>query len=183
MAVHHNQDRSLNLEINGKIGSAGLHALLEERIAGFFPPIDVELSGIAPSRYTEADIQQISKLLHELDRFEWSRVPRIYTQGITDICFPFSVATLPQSLESSSRAAFIRTQSVVLTKTMDLEKGELGEHRSFADDECLPFETKAILGWGANGQVDKVLSLLSFNEYARKRIRRRVSPEVTKVYE
>jgi ankyrin repeat protein len=199
MAVHHNQDRSLSLEINGKIGSAGLYALLEERIAGFFPPIDVELGSIAPSRYTEADIQQISKLLHELDRFEWSRVPRIYTvlrrigqlqlldsfieQGITDICLPFSVATLPQSLGSSSRAAFIRTQSVVLTKAMDLEKGELGEHRSFADDERLPFETKAILGWGANGQVDKVLSLLSFNEYARKRIRRRVSPEVTKAYE
>ncbi|KAH0536387.1 hypothetical protein FGG08_006737 [Glutinoglossum americanum] len=187
-----------NLEANGKFGAAGLHDILEKRIAEFFP-IDVESGGLTPPRYTEVDMQQISQLLRQMDCVEWSRVPRIYTvlrrigklqlldsfieQGITDICFPFSAATLPQSLGPSSRAAFARTQSVVLTKAIDLEKGELGEHRSFADDERLPFEARAILGWGANGQVDKVLSLLSFNEYARKRIRRRVLPEVTKAYE
>lgn len=64
-------------------------------------------------------------------------------------------------------------QSVVLTKATDLEKGELGQHRHFAEGEPLPFKVRGILGRGSFGQVDKVLSLTSFKEYALKRIRRR----------
>jgi serine/threonine protein kinase len=55
---------------------------------------------------------------------------------------------------------------------MGLEKGEEGQHCYFKEGESLPFEQKGILGSGAYGQVDKVLSLVSFKEYARKRVLR-----------
>jgi hypothetical protein len=49
---------------------------------------------------------------------------------------------------------------------MDLEKGDAGEHCYFEKGEALPLERKGILDQGAYGQVDKVLSLISFKEYA-----------------
>jgi serine/threonine protein kinase len=123
-----------------------------------------------------------------MGRTRWSRVPRIYTvlrrigqlqlldafiaQGITDIWLPFSASSLPELLSPSSRADFLRIQSVALTKAIDLEKGELGHHIHLRDGEPLPFKTIGILGKGGYGQVDKVLSLTSFNEFALKRIRR-----------
>ncbi|KAL8634716.1 MAG: hypothetical protein Q9228_007706, partial [Teloschistes exilis] len=61
---------------------------------------------------------------------------------------------------------------LVVTKSIDLEKGEEGQHCFFRRDEPPPFEEKAILGSGGFGQVDKVLSLISFKEYARKRVLR-----------
>jgi len=55
---------------------------------------------------------------------------------------------------------------------MGLEKGEEGQHCYFRRNELLPFEVKGILGSGGFGQVDKVLSSISFKEYARKRVPR-----------
>jgi serine/threonine protein kinase len=55
---------------------------------------------------------------------------------------------------------------------MDLERGEKGQHCYFRQNEPLPFETKEIIGSGGFGQVDRVLSLISFREYARKRVSR-----------
>lgn len=54
---------------------------------------------------------------------------------------------------------------------MDLEKSEEGRHHYFERDEPLPFE-KGMLGSGGFGQVDRVLSLISFTEDARKRVPR-----------
>ncbi|PSN59010.1 kinase-like protein, partial [Corynespora cassiicola Philippines] len=67
---------------------------------------------------------------------------------------------------------FVGAQSLVLTKSMDLEKGGNGQHCHFKQGESLPFEPQGILGRGASGQVDKVLSQISFKEYARKRLLR-----------
>ena len=58
---------------------------------------------------------------------------------------------------------------------MDLEKSEGGRHRHFKGDEHLPFEKKGTLDAGGFGQVDKVLSLISFREYARKQVPRTVA--------
>ncbi|KAF2198639.1 hypothetical protein GQ43DRAFT_493170 [Delitschia confertaspora ATCC 74209] len=58
---------------------------------------------------------------------------------------------------------------------MDLEKGEKGQHCLFRQGESLPFERKEVLGNGGFGQVDKVLSLISFEEYAMKRVLRNVA--------
>jgi len=55
---------------------------------------------------------------------------------------------------------------------MDLEKGDKGHHCHFRHNEPLPFKEKGIIGIGGFGQVDRVLSLLSFKEYARKRVPR-----------
>lgn len=61
---------------------------------------------------------------------------------------------------------------MILTKAVDLEKGERGEHCSFARGEPLPFKFEEKLGSGGFSQVDKVLSLISYKHYALKRIRR-----------
>jgi serine/threonine protein kinase len=59
-----------------------------------------------------------------------------------------------------------------MTKSLDLEKGDKGQHCHFRHDESLPFKEKGILGTGGFGQVDRILSLISFREYARKRVPR-----------
>jgi serine/threonine protein kinase len=66
-------------------------------------------------------------------------------------------------------------QRLILRKSIDLEKGESGQHCYFKQGESLPFEQKGIMGTGSFGQVDKVLSLISFKEYARKRVLRSVA--------
>jgi serine/threonine protein kinase len=55
---------------------------------------------------------------------------------------------------------------------MDLERSKEGQHCYFQRNDSLPFEVKGILGSGGFGQVDKVLSLISYKEYARKRVPR-----------
>jgi hypothetical protein len=92
--------------------------------------------------------------LHLLDNF--------IAQGITDFWFPFSIATLPDSVTLATRTDFVNMQPIILTKAVDLEKGENGKHRHFAEGEPLHFESKAILGSGGFGQVDKVISLVSY---------------------
>ena len=142
-------------------------------------------SKISCGRYRDSEVQHIAKLLKYINP-EWARIPRIYIvmraigcldllghfvdQKITDICFPFTVATLPHELNPCVRTHFLKQQSQVLTKMQDLENGERGEHINFAEGDVLPFESIAILGKGGYGVVDKVISLLSFKEYARKRI-------------
>jgi len=53
---------------------------------------------------------------------------------------------------------------------MDLEKVEREQHCYLRKGEAFPFEMKGVLGRGGYGQVDKVLGLFSFKEYARKRV-------------
>jgi serine/threonine protein kinase len=158
-----------------------------ERLDKFF--LRYESSNMAIPRYSDSDIQQISKLLEEIHS-DWSQVPRTYivlriigeldllsdliSLGFNDLWFPVSMNLLPESLSDSVRARFVDVQKVVLTKTIDLEKGENGKHRSFAEDEDLPFQTKAQLGRGGFSKVDKVLSRLSYREYARKLIHRKM---------
>jgi len=137
--------------------------------------------------YTDSEIFEISSLL-KLSNPRWSTVPRTYIilrtigclnlfdtfidLGFSDHWFPVTERTLPHCLRPSQRSEFVGTQNMVLTKSMDLEKGEQGQHRHFRRNEPLPFETKGILGSGGFGQVDKVCSLISFREYARKRVHR-----------
>ncbi|KAF2491119.1 hypothetical protein BU16DRAFT_144198 [Lophium mytilinum] len=155
-----------------------------ERLSTFF---SAQHEGRA---YTDLEIQQISHLLVHLQE-SWSRYPRTYIVlrtirelallnqlidlGFTDHWFPVEVRSLPQSLSPSIRSAFVKAQSLVLTKSIDLEKGESGRHGHFSKDEPLPFEIKGKLGSGGFSQVDRVLSLISYKEYALKRTRRRVA--------
>ncbi|EPS38648.1 hypothetical protein H072_7646 [Dactylellina haptotyla CBS 200.50] len=142
-----------------------------------------------PTRsYLELEIQQIASLLEPVNS-RWARVPRLYTvlrlidqlplldsiflaQGLTDFWLPFSLGSLPDGVPLAIRSAFVRAQSVVLTKAIDLEKGERGRHRHFGPEEPLPFKSKGSLGVGGFGAVDRVVSVVSGREYARKRLPR-----------
>ncbi len=137
--------------------------------------------------YTDSEIQQVSLLLGQLN-LQWSKVPRLYMVlrtigcldvldtfidlGFSDYWFPVTERSLPQSLSPSKRSQFVAAQDLVMTKSLDLEKGEKGQHCFFREHERLPLETKGILGSGGFGQVDRVLSLISFREYALKRVLR-----------
>jgi serine/threonine protein kinase len=89
--------------------------------------------------------------------------------------FPFHNTSLPETLGPSERATFLEIQSAVLTKALDLEKGEQKKHVYFGKEEMLPYEVKARLGSGGFAEVDKVVSLISHKEYARKRFKRRAN--------
>ena len=144
----------------------------------------------SPSRapYSDSDISRISTLLKHMN-LRWAKVPRTYIVlrtidcldhldnfidlGFSDHWLPVTERSLPQRLRPSLRTAFVNTQDMVLTKSMDLERGEDGQHCYFQRNDGLPFETICVLGSGGFGQVDKVLSLISFREYAVKRVPRK----------
>jgi tetratricopeptide (TPR) repeat protein len=137
--------------------------------------------------YTDSEIQQVSLLLSQVN-LQWSKVPRTYIilrivgcpdlldtfidLGVSDHWFPFTERSLPPCLRPSKRSQFVGAQNLVMTKSMDLEKGESGQHCYFRQGEPLPLEMKGILGSGGFGQVDRVLSTISFQEYALKRVSR-----------
>ncbi|KAL8856217.1 MAG: hypothetical protein Q9178_007182 [Gyalolechia marmorata] len=139
------------------------------------------------AQYTDSEIGHISLLLIHINP-RWSKVPRTYIVlrtinclnhlnnfidlGFSDHWFPVTEQSLPYCLRPSHRSEFVLAQDLVITKSIGLEKGEDGQHCFFRRNEPLPFEEKAVLGSGGFGQVDKVLSLISFKEYARKRVLR-----------
>jgi hypothetical protein len=150
---------------------------IDERLGEFFPD---DRAG----HFTDADLEQISILLQNSNRASYSRVPRLYTvlriinqfeildefiaRDITDISFPFDAKSLPSVISFEAQRKFLQYQYVVLTERLDLEKGEQGRHFCFGKEESAPYEVKGILGTGAYGVVEKVISLLSYQEYARK---------------
>ncbi|KAI9766121.1 MAG: hypothetical protein M1839_005028 [Geoglossum umbratile] len=167
----------------------GPYSSIEQELGDFFCLRD----GMPRTSYTDTDLQQISSLLQIADRRSWSRVPRTYTvlrmigqlylldslidQGITDIGFPFTAASLPAALSPAARGEFLDCQSAVLTKSLDFEKGERRRHFHFGRGEPIPYEVRAKLGSGGYGEVEKVVSLISHCEFARKKFRRGRSSE------
>lgn len=171
-----------------------------ERLATIFD--DVGLNRLFPKpgwadrhSYSDAEFEEISTYLRNTGHRDWSVVPRIYTvlrlvgqldllgsfleKDITDIWFPFSDNTLPKSLKQPHRSEFLAIQEVVYSKALRFERGSKldgksvnRKHAHFSRDEPLPFTVIANLGGGAHGIVDKVMSKLSNQEYARKRFRR-----------
>jgi hypothetical protein len=137
--------------------------------------------------YSELEIVEISQLLLRLDP-SWSRIPRVYIVlriigclhamstfvdvGFSDYDFPVTARSLPPELNPKARSDFVKNQSMVMTKSLNLEKREGGQHCFFKKNEYLPLRGEGILGVGGFGQVDKVLSLISFKKYARKRVLR-----------
>jgi hypothetical protein len=138
--------------------------------------------------FTDNDIRKLSDLLRQSGRETWSTIPRIYAtlrmidqlqlidafvnNQITDKSFPFEQKTLPKEVsDPSTRSAFLHAQRKVLSKGFDLVKIN-GRHRHFADANHVPLQTVAELGKGAFGHVDMVISTISNDQYARKRILR-----------
>jgi TolA-binding protein len=152
------------------------------RLDSFFPNNQDTLKP-----YTDSEITEIASLLNRSNP-QWSKVPRTYivlriighlkllddliNVNFSDYWFPVTKQDLPGLLHPSVRAAFCNVQNLVLTKSLDLVKGEKGQHCYFKQGESVPFEAKAVLGQGGFGQVDRVMSTISFKEYARKRVLR-----------
>ncbi|KAJ3548547.1 hypothetical protein NM208_g950 [Fusarium decemcellulare] len=147
-----------------------------------------QTDGITPEPFSDAQFERISTFLRNKGDASWSTVPRLYTvlrlinqldametfltQGITDIWFPFAANTLPSALNPTIKFSFLQAQSVALSKGFKLEKGGDRGHIPFSRDEVLPFQVIGRLGRGAHGSVDKVMSIISHREYARKTFRK-----------
>ena len=144
--------------------------------------------GTTRETLTDAQFERISTFLRNSGQVAWSNVPRLYTvlrligqldamesfvaQDITDICFPFTTSTLPSTLQPTTQFNFLEVQHVVLSKGFKLEKGADRQHSLFSQDEPLPFQVIGRLGRGAHGTVDKIMSTISYREYARKVFRK-----------
>jgi serine/threonine protein kinase len=150
-----------------------------ERLATFFDPAQPRVT------YEDTEIDEIACLLESCVNVS-SKCPRTYivlrtigeldilerllTEGFTDELLPVEYRGLPSFLSPSTKSKFVQTQSIVMTKSLDLEHGR---HRHFAPGEPLPFNILSRLGSGGYGQVDKIASKISFRHYALKRIPRR----------
>ena len=154
---------------------------IDERLGEFFAD-DHE------GAFTDADLAQVSFLLQNSNRVSYSRVPRLYTVlriinqlelldeflacNVTDVSFPFGATCFPSTISVKVREKFLQYQSAVFTKTLDLEKGERGGHLYFGKRDLVPYEVRGKLGSGSYGVVEKVVSLLSHQEFARKKVPR-----------
>lgn len=152
-----------------------------ERLAAFF-----DTTKPRPA-FDDHDIDNVARLLKECGHVGY-KCPRTYIVfrkighvdlleqlvevGFQDQWFPVEARSLPSFLEPSVKAAVVEHQTLILTKTLDLENGR---HRHFAPNEALPFDILGRLGSGGYGQVDRVVSKISYNHYALKRIRRRAA--------
>lgn len=186
----------------GIVFNAALAESAERSIENIFAPYLKPAEGTRKA-LTELDVRQISDGLSRMGKDSWSRVPRLYTvlrmvnqvqvidsfvaQGVSDIWFPFSLKTIPETLRSpSSRFEFLEAQNLVLTKAFDLER-EDGKHRHFWKAEDVPMRKIEELGKGGFGYVDRVVSTITHKEYARKLIPRgrtfKKNVEVLKDYE
>lgn len=141
---------------------------IDQRLGDFFAKDRVE-------PFTDADLEQISFLLQSSGRHSYSRVPRIYSVlriidrlefldefikiNATDLSFPFSATSLPSTIGVEIQSEFLRSQSLVLTKTLDSEKGEREGHLHSGKGEPIPSEVKGRLGTGSTGEIEKVISL------------------------
>jgi hypothetical protein len=85
------------------------------------------------------------------------------------------MTSLLSAISIKVQFSFLKSQSLVLTKTLDLEKGERGGHLHFGKDETIPYEVKGKLGTGGYSEVEKVTRHLSHREFARKKDRLRTS--------
>jgi hypothetical protein len=177
MTTHHNTSLAPISTPNLDYGQS-----LASRLNSYFTGRD-----IPQSPYSDDEIHEISALL-KYHTPRWCKTPRTYVilrtirsfdlldqcidVGFSDYWLPVTDRNLPEFLRPSIRTAFVNAQTLVLTKSMDLEKGAEGQHCYFRKSETLPLERKGILGSDGYGQVDRVLSLISFKEYARKRVLR-----------
>ena len=157
---------------------------VERHLGQYFPLSTAEPRG----SLTDNDLQVISTLLRNKGRITWSNVPRIYTvlrtighlelidsfieEGLTDFWFPFATGSLPDVLTPTAKTNFVASQSIVITKALEFEKGAERKHAHFDRNDLIPFQVISKLGDGLHGSVERVRSLLG-REYARKSFRRR----------
>ncbi|KAF2822391.1 kinase-like protein [Ophiobolus disseminans] len=141
-------------------------------------------------KFEDSDINEIARLL-ALSGNIARECPRIYivlrtvghleqldkllSKGFADEWFPIREARgLPSFLDTRIVNSILQTQNLVETAALHFEHGE---HLTLGGGPDHPdlFQIGNRLGSGQYGQVDKIVSRVSFKEYALKRIRRRAA--------
>jgi hypothetical protein len=138
----------------------------------------------------DAAIPEISQLLVDYGRAEWSLRPRTFAilwileipekieafiaEGRTDHYLPYNEGNLPDFIKGSKlRDKFLRLQGIVRCRQEDvaeLERG--GKHLHLPNNAGTYFHSVQSLGQGKFAKVDKVRSWQTAQIYARKRILR-----------
>lgn len=96
---------------------------------------------------SDATFDDVSNLLHQAGKLEWSLRPRTFTvlwiidavelindfvhAEAWDIALPYAFNSLPRCLSPSQRHHFLERQDAVLTKAAKIEEGSESAHASF----------------------------------------------------
>ncbi|KAF2658780.1 kinase-like protein [Lophiostoma macrostomum CBS 122681] len=140
--------------------------------------------------FGDTEIDEVAHLLRHCGQHAASRCPRTYIvlrtinelhtldrllgAGFRDHWFPVGGRGqgLPTSLDPRIKTLIVHKQHIVMSKSLDFEHGR---HCLFGRGEPLPFEIGDLIGSGTSGQVHKIVSKVSFKEYALKRIHKRAA--------
>jgi serine/threonine protein kinase len=151
----------------------------QTELDSFFPPVDAEVDP-----FSDAQIKRIKALL-QIVKPEWSSSPRSYivlrvigylskftellNSGFRDNWFPVQAAHLPPTFQPTVKNSFVQAQELVLTKGVDLWKGE---YCHFGPGEDPPFTIEGNLGGTENSVVDQIRSSVNNDVFVLKRITR-----------
>ncbi|KAF2202658.1 kinase-like protein [Delitschia confertaspora ATCC 74209] len=151
-------------------------------------PLSEDGSSIRATPFSECDFERISAILELHGKPAWSKVARTYAvlrmsqalkhldsiiqKGVTDISIPYSPQNLPSELLPMERIRFLKTQNLVLTDLLSLEKGA---HLHISSRNESQFQTVAVLGKGGFARVEKVFSRLGQRFYAMKLLSRKTT--------
>lgn len=156
----------------------------EDLLQRWFPTTEPRAE---PKQFAETDISTISAILERAEKGAWSRIPRIYIvlrlignleviddlilQEVSDTWLPFTQQSLPDVIRSQARRTeFLHAQRLVYnSKALDLERGR---HGHFHDASDVPLKKIGDLGKGGSGFVERVISTVTYKEYALKLIKR-----------
>ncbi|KAH7094648.1 hypothetical protein FB567DRAFT_9146 [Paraphoma chrysanthemicola] len=97
---------------------------------------------------------------------------RLLSEGFGDDWFPVSARGLPGFLDPQIKTSVLQTQSIILTKSLDLENGQ---HCNYDLDEERPFDVHSYIGSGSFGQVRVIENRVTYKQYALKTVRRRLA--------
>jgi serine/threonine protein kinase len=138
--------------------------------------------------FGDTAIDEVARLLRRCGQHAASKCPRTYIilrtinelqvldqilgAGFRDHWFPVGGRghSLPASLDPRIKTLIVNHQGIIMSKSLDFEHGR---HCLFGPGEPLPFEIGDLIGSGGSGQVNKIVSKISFKEYALKRIHKR----------
>lgn len=159
------------------------HCLAEARLFPLFDPSKPR------GAFTDADIEEVRHVLLQCPHYSYaSAAPRTFivlcyighlgylhallAEEFEDSWFPIGKRSLPSFLDPRIKAAIVEHQHLILTKSVDLEKGV----HCFLDGTEEPlFNLIEYIGSGSFGQVSKIESRVTCKHYALKTVRRRAA--------
>ena len=159
------------------------HCFAEARLFTFFDPSKPR------EFFTDAEIEEIRHLLRRCPHYSYaSAAPRAFIllayighleilhallgEEFEDSWFPIGKRSLPSFLDPRIKASIVEHQHIILTKSIDLEKGV---HCYLDGTEEPLFNVILHLGSGSFGQVSRIESRVTCKHYALKTVRRRAA--------